>query len=786
VQKSALVLAAFFLAVCEAMPAGSYVIEERAKTKGAWETRNRYRIVVDARLGDPTPLLVRTDLPQDFSPATVRVIDGATRRVVPAKTEWHVPEVRIAWRPTGARSYEVYFDRKGQGETESLTEPAMVGAGDKMTYGRAGARANLGAGLHPHPCPIDFDNDGKMDLIISTRRDLEPSNGVYLFRNIGTNKDPLFDRGEWMGPGQKGIVVADINGDSAPDVVVGDPDMTKGYNWNIRSGYFDDVRRNRLSKFVPLELKQPYKITRDPLRYPVDWDGDGRIDLIVGVNDWTGYGWDNAFNEKGEWIRDRIHGYMFFHRNAGTNQQPIYEDPVQLTAGGKPIDLFGNPAPNPVDWFGRGRLDLIGGDFLDTITIFENVGTRTKPMLAEGKLLEVDGRVLKMDLCMLQPRVGSWHEDGRPSLVIGEEDGYVSFLENEAPRGTEPRLRPPRYLQQVEPYMKSGALSRPVSVDWNGDGKLDIVSGNTAGYLQYFENVGTREAPAFADRGYLEAERATIRIMAGPNGSIQGPVEAKWGYTQPDVADWDLDGLLDIVVNSIRGEVLWYRNTGTRGEPRLAAAQPIEVEWKGKPPKPAWLWWNPKGKQLVTQWRTTPKLLDWNGDGLVDLVMLDHEGYLSFFERKRSAGKLTLLPPQRIFRDAERQPLRMRAGQAGSSGRRCFDIADWDHDGDFDLIADMQDQDFSEDRAREFYAASIAWHENVGSNRDPILVYRGRIADRAVPGHNPSPSVADWTGDGKLDLIVGAQDGLFYFFDRNYINPTRPAGAAAQSGRRDE
>ena len=52
--------------------------------------------------------------------------------------------------------------------------------------------------------------------------------------------------------------------------------------------------------------------------------------------------------------------------------------------------------------------------------------------------------------------------------------------------------------------------------------------------------------------------------MAGPNGSIQGPAEAKWGYTTLSVADWDGDGLPDIVVNSIWGRVEWLRNVGTR------------------------------------------------------------------------------------------------------------------------------------------------------------------------------------------------------------------------------
>ena len=179
--------------------------------------------------------------------------------------------------------------------------------------------------------------------------------------------------------------------------------------------------------------------------------------------------------------------------------------------------------------------------------------------------------------------------------------------------------------------MKCGALATPFGVDWDGDGDIDILSGNTAGYIQYYENLSGPgvEKPKWAAPRRLEAGGKTFRIMAGPNGSIQGPAEAKWGYSNPWVADWDLDGKLDILVNDIWGAVVWYRNIGTRQKPLLAAAQPIEVEWPGKTPKPERVWWELRGKQLVTQWRTTPRVVDWDGDGLPDLVMLDPEGDLA-------------------------------------------------------------------------------------------------------------------------------------------------------------
>ena len=40
------------------------------------------------------------------------------------------------------------------------------------------------------------------------------------------------------------------------------------------------------------------------------------------------YGWDDAFDSKGQWKRGPLHGYVYFHRNIGTNEAPRYAEPV--------------------------------------------------------------------------------------------------------------------------------------------------------------------------------------------------------------------------------------------------------------------------------------------------------------------------------------------------------------------------------------------------------------------------------------------------------------------------
>jgi hypothetical protein len=45
---------------------------------------------------------------------------------------------------------------------------------------------------------------------------------------------------------------------------------------------------------------------------------------------------------------------------------------------------------------------------------------------------------------------------------------------------------------------------------------------------------------------------------------------------------------------------------------------------------------------------------------------------------------------------------------------------------------------------------------------------RGTVVRAKLAGHNPTPNVVDWNGDGRLDLIIGAEDGFFYYFDGRY------------------
>lgn len=634
----------------------------------------------------------------------------------------------------------------------------------RLRYNNPGLVVDLGVGLWAWPVPCDADGDGDFDLIVSCPD--KPSNGVWLFENASgdTTKEkmPVFKAAVRLCSTVHYVTPSYIDGKLRV--------LTPGYEYpNFeKTGLQQRVELSVAANFYRpgwTQSKGP-KVRHNQWSY-ADVDGDGAVDLITGIEDWSEYGWDDAFNSRGEWTNGPLHGFVIVHRNAGTTAEPKYEAPKKLEAGGRPIDTFGCPSPNFADFDGDGDLDLLCGEFLDGFTYFENRGTRREPVYAKGTRLTLpDGSPLTMDLQMIVPVAFDWDKDGDPDLMVGDEDGRVAFIENLRQRpieraGTDahgpPPFARPRYFQQEADTLKCGALATPYGVDWDGDGDTDIVSGNTAGQIMVFENLsgpGVAD-PRWAAPRQLQVDGKPFRVMAGPNGSVQGPAEAKWGYTTLNVADWDLDGLPDIVFNSILGKVQWMKNVGTRQEPRFSTSMPIEVDWEGTPPKPAWTWWQPNGKELVTQWRTTPVIHDFTGDGLPDLVMLDTEGYLALFERYTQDGTVRLKRPARVFTDALRNPLRLNPREAGGSGRRKIAVVDWDGDGNLDLLLNSRNADLLRGLGKQ----NGVWQfENAGT-----------LAETNIEGHDVSPTTADFDNSGIPDFLGGAEDGRFYLL----MNPRK-------------
>ena len=587
---------------------------------------------------------------------------------------------------------------------------------------------------------LDYDGDGQLDLVVRCGWGDWPWAGTYLYRNPtakgAKDVDPVFPKAEMIDGNSLPRTLPDCR--FADGREIGDIHYTAGKTGDFWTG--------RSTQFGDRQLK--------------DMDGDGIDDLLIRTGDRKMDAWQDCYDARGNWKEIQLRSFVYLLKGLGGNR---YGEPQMLYLENElPLEVYGGVSTLVEDYDGDGDYDLILFDFMDTITYFENVGAKTAPQFTSGRFLRTpEGERLHGDLCLPRAISADWDRDGRPDIVMAEEDSRVAWCRNTGTlKNGMPVFEKPRFFRQRADELHFGALSCPWAYDWDGDGDLDLIVGNSHGQVAFIENLsGPKvEKPKWAAPKYLtEPDGKLVWPMAGRSGSIQGACEWKWGYATVSVADWDGDGLPDIMLNNTMGEVMWWKNIGTRTAPKLDFMRRVEVEWNGDQPELAWGWKKPKlqknPKDLLTQWRTTPVMFDWTGDGVTDLMMLDQEGYLALFEQTVGKdGRRVVRAPRRAFLGKDGKPLRLQCGfnRGIGCGRRKFTVCDWDGDGRTDIVcngganAEVYRQESAKDGTWTFHSI-------------------GTVARLQLSTHDPQPAACDFNGDGIPDLVFGAMDGYLYY-----------------------
>jgi hypothetical protein len=95
-----------------------------------------------------------------------------------------------------------------------------------------------------------------------------------------------------------------------------------------------------------------------------------------------------------------------------------------------------------------------------------------------------------------------------------------------------------------------GSNAAPFVVDWNEDGKKDLIVGNGEGNVYYYHNIGTNENPVFHDKKIIRKSETDLKhmIVVVQNAS-------------PVVVDWNDEGKKDLVIGAAEHCVYYAINS---------------------------------------------------------------------------------------------------------------------------------------------------------------------------------------------------------------------------------
>ena len=191
-----------------------------------------------------------------------------------------------------------------------------------------------------------------------------------------------------------------------------------------------------------------------------------------------------------------------------------------------------------MDWNNDGKKDLITGECYGYVRVYLNVSTGAVPSLTNHTYVAVGGSTYSAG-SYSAPCVVDWNNDGKKDIVCGRGDGNVSLLLN-AGTDAAPLFSVENYVQNGAVPLSVGFWSAPVVVDWNEDGKKDLLVGNEDGTLRFYRNIGTDASPVFNGYTNLTAGTSIIDLSY---------------YSHPNVADWNKDGERDVVMGDYNGNV---------------------------------------------------------------------------------------------------------------------------------------------------------------------------------------------------------------------------------------
>ncbi|PJB22038.1 MAG: hypothetical protein CO114_02150 [Euryarchaeota archaeon CG_4_9_14_3_um_filter_38_12] len=372
------------------------------------------------------------------------------------------------------------------------------------------------------------------------------------------------------------------------------------------------------------------------LPYIIDYNNDGDLDLILGCHNGTVYYYEN-------------------------NNDNTLATGVALKDENGNINVGYAACPVVLDWNKDGDNDLIIGNGYGRIYYYERNDTSTD-YIFKGQIQSTPAFLEVPNYAKTCAADWSFPKDGLLDLWIGDANGDVSIYENDGD-GT---------FTYRKKYDVTSSHIAPFATDYNGDGDIDLIVGLSDGTVYYYERTDTG---GFTGVGYLQTSPPTKNIDVGNNAV-------------PCLADWDGDGDKDLIIGADDGKVYYYDRTDGSEYYKLkgalqASGVDIDIGSYSAPTVCNWSFSGGLPDLLVGGWSgswdvpdvihyyerndtdgtltdmgnvkdgdadikigdTTPMAspfaVDWNNDGCCDLIVGDHDGFVTYYKNKGDINNVT-------------------------------------------------------------------------------------------------------------------------------------------------